>query len=245
VHKAKKISFRKHVISALLIMLLLSGCQIVQGLSATMSKKVKPHYYSYEDKSIIFTPLVHFGRKEFYANLKDSIVSWKKNDYTIFYEQIGSGQTFLGLDSVSFDRLRRKFRHIDGGNVGSAEDYEKELQEVFKKGIAQPKYEDLGIDSTDVHADITFTDLVAQLEGLYGEIILDSCDYATHLDSTYTCSKGMKTKKLDPIYVDYRNQFVIDQVTNSEHDKIVILFGAAHRKGMKKLLKEQQSANNN
>jgi hypothetical protein len=89
------------------------------------------------------------------------------------------GQAFLGLNSVSYDRLRRKFRRFDGGNVGTAEDYEKELQEVFKRGIAQPKYKELGIDSTVVHANITFTDLVAQLENLYGEIMLDSCDYAT------------------------------------------------------------------
>jgi hypothetical protein len=144
----------------------------------------------------------------------------------------------LGLDSLSYDSLRRKFRRIDGGNVGTAEDYEEELQEVFKKGVAQPKYEDLGIDSSDVHADVTFFDLVDQLENLYGKIILDSCDYTTHLDSTYTCSKGLKTKKLDPVYVDYRNKFVVEKVISSESDKIVILFGAAHRKGMKKLLQE-------
>jgi pheromone shutdown protein TraB len=49
----------------------------------------------------------------------------------------------------------------------------------------------------------------------------------------------LKTKEPDPVYVDYRNTVVIDKVKNSEHDKIIILFGAAHRKGMKDLLKEE------
>jgi acyl carrier protein len=238
VSKVKIFRLTFHTTLLLLIIILLTGCQVSKGLSAVMNKKVKTHHYTYEDKSIIFTPLVHFGQKEFYTSLRDSIIAWKKNDYTIYYEQITSGQAHLGLDSLSYDSLRRKFRRIDGGNVGTAEDYEEELQEVFKKGVAQPKYEDLGIDSTDIHADATFFDLVDQLENLYGKIILDSCDYTTHLDSTYNCSKGLKMKKLDPVYVDYRNTIVIEKVRNSAHNKIVILFGAAHRKGMKKLLQE-------
>jgi hypothetical protein len=165
----------------------------------------------------------------------------KKNGYTIFYEQIGSGQIYLGLDSIAYDRLRRNFRRIDGGNAGTAEDYEAEAQKVFKKGIGQPGYADLGIDSTDINADITLLEMVNKIEELYGETKLDSCDFATHLDSTYNCSKGLKLKKLDPIYVDYRNSVVVKKIINSELDKIVVLFGVAHIKGMKKLLKKEES----
>ncbi len=206
-----------------------------------MAKKVKPQNVTFEDKSVIFTPLVHFGQKEFYDHLRDSIVHWKIDGYTVFYEQIGSGQSYLGLDSISYDRLRRKFRRIDGGNAGTAEDYEEDLQKVFKNGIAQPEYTDLGIDSTDIHADVTLLDLVNKAEEYYGKVNLDSCDYTTHLDSTYSCFKGLKTKKLDPVYVDYRNTVVVEKIINSELDKIVVLFGAAHIKGMKKLLKEKQT----
>ena len=48
-------------------------------------------------------------------------------------------------------------------------------------------------------------------------------------------------KKLDPIYIDYRNSVVIGKVTNTELKKIVVLFGAAHIKGMKELLEENQN----
>jgi len=225
------------------MILLVSGCRITKGVRAMMSKKVKSKHLTFEDKSIIFTPLVHFGQKEFYNNLKDSISVWKDDGYIIFYEQIISGQFFLGLDSVSYDRLRRKFRRIDGGESGTAEEYAETLQEVFKNGIAQPKYIELGIDSSDINADITLLGLVNKVEEYYGEIKLDSCDFITHLDSTYTCFKGFKMKKLDPVYVDYRNTVVVEKINRWESGKIVVLFGAAHIKGMMKLLKEQQSAN--
>jgi len=37
-----------------------------KSVGSMLTKKVKLHYYTYKDKSIIFTPLVHFGQKEFY-----------------------------------------------------------------------------------------------------------------------------------------------------------------------------------
>jgi hypothetical protein len=228
----------------LFITTILSSCNVSKGVSAIMNKDVKPQYYSFKDKTIIFTPLTHFGQKEYYESLKDSLIHWKKSGYTIFYEKIGSGQINLGLDSIAYDRLQRSFRRIDGGTAGTSEDYEAEVQKVFKNGIGQPDYADLGIDSNDINADITLLELVNKIEGLYGETKLDSCDFETTLDSAYNCSKGLKLKKLDPVYVDYRNKVVVEKIMNSEQEKIVVLFGAAHIKGMKKLLKEIETTNN-
>jgi len=118
------------------------------------------------------------------------------------------------------------------------EGYE-ELSEVFKNGIVQPENEDIGIDSTDINADITLLDLVHRFEEYYGEVKLDSCDYAIHLDSTYTCGKKLKGN-LMPIIVDYRNKQLVEKVIVTELNCIVVLFGLVHIKGMKKLLKEKQ-----
>ena len=222
----------------LFCLLLVSGCKFTKGVNSMLSKKVKPIYYTYEDKTIIFTPLVHFGQKEFYENLRTALVDWKKDGYTIFYESIGSGQSYLGLDSISYDKLQREFRRINGGNA-TAEDYAEDLQKVFKKGVSQPVYKDLGIDSTDLNVDVSLVDLINKFEELYSEIKLDSCDYATHLDSSYSCSKGLKMKKLEPVYVDYRNTAVVEKIIKSDFNKMVVLYGAAHIKGMKKLLKEE------
>ena len=239
-----KITFTNIILKLALLccIVLVSGCKLTKGVNSMLTKKVKPKYFTYEDKTIIFTPLVHFGQKEFYDNLSTALVDWKKDGYTIFYEQIGSGQSYLGVDSISYDKLQREFRRINGGNA-TAEDYAEDLQDVFKKGVPQPAYTDLGIDSTDLNVDVSLVDLINKFKELYGEIKLDSCDYTTRLDSSYNCYKGLKMKKLEPVYVDYRNTVVVEKIIQSDFNKILVLYGAAHIKGMKKLLKERQIAN--
>ncbi len=221
------------------IVLLLSGCGLVKGLRAIKNEDVQPQYYAFKDKTIIFTPLTHFGQKVYYDSLRDSIVHWKHAGYIIFYEQIETDQSLLMLDSISYDELNRKWRKIAGGEKMTREGY-AELSDVFKDAIVQPENEDLGIDSTDLNADITLLDLVNKFEEYYGEVKIDSCDYATHLDSTYTCNKKLKGN-LMPIIVDYRNEQLVEKVMVSERRNIVVLYGLIHIKGMKDLLKENQN----
>ena len=222
---------------ALCIIILLSGCGLTKGLQAIKNKDVKPQYYEFEDKSIIFTPLTHFGQKEYYNSLRDSIIHWKKNDYTIFYEGIIHKATEMNVDSVTADRLMRKWRKITGGVGATREDY-AELGDVFKNAIVQPENEELGIDSTDVNADITLQDLVGKYEDYYGKINLDSCDLTTSLDSTYACKTKLKGK-LTPVILDYRNVKLVEKIVDAEQKNIVVLYGERHIKGMKKLLNEK------
>ncbi len=228
----------KILISVLSFTLVLTSCGIMK-VRFIFKKKINPSYYTYQDKSIIFVPLMHFGQKEFYTDLKSSLKKWKNEGYTVFYEIIRTEQSYLGLDSISHDNYRRKIRRALGGN-NTADYYAKTMQEVsiFKNAIAQPKYSDLGLDSTDVNTDITMVNLINKIEEYYGEIKLDSCDYSTHLDSIYNCSSGYNDKKLDPIILDYRNSIVVEEIHKSDLKKIVVVFGVAHIKGIKKLLKE-------
>ncbi len=232
---------KPRLVIALSIVMLLASCSLFKALRAIKNKDVKPHYYMFHDKSIIFTPLTHFGQNEYYNSLKDSLIHWKENGYTIFYEQIISDPKAMNLDSISVDGLRRKWRKIVGGEQMTREGY-SEFSEVFKNGVAQPEYVDLGIDSADFNADITLADLVNKFEEYYGEVKIDSCDYATHLDSTYTCSKKLKGK-LIPVIIDYRNEELVKKIVNSDLKEIVVLYGGLHLKGMKKLLDKEQSAN--
>jgi len=141
--------------------------------------------------------------------------------------------------SISHDILNRKWRRITGGEKMTREGY-AELSDVFKDAIVQPENEDLGIDSTDFNADINLLDLVNKFEEYYGEVKIDSCDYATHHDSTYTCNKKLKGN-LMPIIVDYRNEQLVEKVMESERENIVVLYGLIHIKGMKELLKKNQN----
>jgi len=47
------------------------------------------------------------------------------------------------------------------------------------------------------------------------------------------------------VILDYRNEELVKRIINTDSKKIVVLYGAAHIKGMKKLLKKGLSDNNN
>lgn len=219
------------------VIILLSGCGLTKGLLAIKNKDLKPQYYTFNEKSIIFAPLAHFSQVEYYDNLKDSIVSWKKNDYTIFYEGIIHKASEMKTDSITADISLRKWRKITRGIGATREDY-AELSDVFKNAIVQPEYDELGIDSTDINADITLLDLVSKYEEYYGNIYLDTCDLTTALDSTYECKTKLKGK-LTPIILDYRNVKLAEKLVASEQKNIVVLYGAKHIKGIKKLLEKK------
>lgn len=126
--------FRLQVVLIFSTLVLLSSCGVVKALRALINKKVKPQYYTYEDKSIIFTPLTHFGQKEFYANLTDFLVQWKRKGYTVFYEGIQHKASDMGVDSLTADIAMRKWRKILGGEGATREDY-AELRRCSKRGL--------------------------------------------------------------------------------------------------------------
>ena len=235
----KLLNFKFPITFFLGIIILFSGCGLTKGLRAIKNKDVQSEYFTFYKKSIIFAPLAHFSQIEYYENLKDSITNWKENGYTIFYEGIIHKASEMNVESIVADRTMRKWRKITGGVGATREDY-TELSDVFKNAIVQPENEELGIDSNDINADITLLDLVSKYEEYYGKIHLDSCDIETSLDSTYACKTKLKGK-LTPIILDYRNVKLAEKIVNAEQKNIVILFGARHIKGLKKLLKENNN----
>ncbi len=239
----KLLGFKFQIVFILGIIILYSGCGLTKGLRAIKNKDVKTEHYTFNEKSIIFTPLAHFSQVEYYENLKDSIINWKKKGYMIFYEGIIHKATEMNVDSIVADRTMRKWRKITRGVGATREDY-AELSDVFKNAIVQPENEELGIDSADVNADITLLDLVSKYEDYYGKIHLDSCDLITSLDSTYACKKKLKGN-LNPVILDYRNVQLVEKLVASEQKKIVVLYGARHIKGMKKLLKKEVTTSTN
>jgi len=196
------------------------------------NEDIEPQRYQAEEKSIIFVPITHFGEEAFYNSLRDSIIEWKSNDYTIFYEEISSNS----LDSTKKAPYLMKWRKINGEIANTRASY-AELSETFKGKIVQPSYDALGVDSNDINADIAFEDLIDKYEEVYGEVLLDSCDFSTPYDSTYLCSKRLKND-LMPIILDYRNEKLAERIVQSDLNKIVVVYGKAHMKGVQELLDE-------
>ena len=83
-------------------------------------------------------------------------------------------------------------------------------------------------------------DVLEQYTKLYGKIALEQCDY----DYPYDAVKGYPCKKLknnmDPIIIDFRNKHLANEIHNSKNDKIVILYGLFHVKGVIKLLRKME-----
>ncbi len=229
----------KNVIILIISLGLLFGCNIVKGLRLMNNEKVKTKYYSFKEKEIIFVPIVHFGQKVFYNSLKDSVIRWKANGYTIFYEEI-HGEIEKETDSIRKKELVLKYRKLFDGITPSREFYEKELIQVFKNGMIQPYYDFFTIDSTDINADVSDIMMIEETERRFGRIVLTDCDYNTPIDSTYQCESMWKKESNLVILLDYRNEYVVDQIMQSEKKKIVVLYGENHIKGMMKLLDEHK-----
>ncbi len=226
-----------------LSVILLSGtqsCKIAQGITMMNKKTPDESTIHTGDKTITFIPIMHFGRKEFYATLKQKIAAYKQQGYTVYYEQIRARYNTLAVSQERYDTLRRMYRKMSGGQGHSRGDYQESLGEVFKNKMVQPLYDSLGVTATDVNADIDLVMLIAEYERLHGPIQLDSCDLHTPLGKTYTCN-GLPRSRMRPVIEDYRNQQLAATLLAAPPRKILVLYGAAHIKPVKKLIKRQQA----
>jgi hypothetical protein len=223
----------KNSIIVFLSFLIIFGCTTVKDVKMIYNKAVEPTYVTLNDKSIILTPIVHFGQVEFFDKLKDSIATWKAKGYTVFYEEINIGPHERNIPAQEYEIFFRKFRKMVGGGA-SRESY-GELSETFEGGITQPTYTEISLDSLDFNADVTIKEFVDEYERLYGQLELDSCDLQTPLDSAFYCAP--LTNDMDPVIDDFRNRMLVKQIVESEQKKIVVIYGAYHIKPVEKALK--------
>lgn len=228
----------KDGMTKILILVLLtstfSSCKIAHSLIELNKKKAKVYSYKFENKDIKYIPLHHIGKSEFYENLKSEVVDYKTEGYIVFFEQISTDFT---TDSLLKDTIRRKVRKIKGFS-GSY----KEASEgtYFKKYVQQPSYQDLGVDSNDIRADVDYLQFISEWEKLNGEIILDSVDFNTSFNEKFNKGAFYTNKQYKRVVIDFRNDFLINQIKENDNDKILILYGEGHRMNFKKKLKKQR-----
>lgn len=115
------------------------------------------------------------------------------------------------------------------------------LTRLANELMVQPKYESLGLDSTDRCGDAYRTGFVAEFERLYGELKLDSVDIHTHLDSTFNEPKPVSKTETKKVIIDYRNQVLTENILSSKKNKVLVVFGEGHKKGVFKNLKKSDN----
>lgn len=217
--------------------------------SGVLDEKPELKSLTNNQKKIVYLPIHHIGRKEYYKDISKKTDSLKRLDYAIFYEQVRTKLT----NEVEYVTMAKKFRKISGDfNAGNGylDTINKRIGNIkYNKKynlINQPKLKELGIDTlTAVNADITLEKLIEEFENKNGKIELDECDEQTDLKSEYLCEALNSDLKKDfrtNFTLGLRNSNLANQIIQSESNKIFIIFGASHFKG---LLEELQNIDPN
>lgn len=197
------------------------------------------------NKRLVYLPIHHVGREVYYQKIARISDSLQAEAYTMFYEQVGSEIR----DAESFYLVGKKFRKLTGSfNAGNG--YLDTLNHKIGEVSYNPKYRlmnqpdlpGLGIDtSVAIRADVLLEELIAAFEAKHGLIELDSCDLATDLESEYNCSpvdKELQEDFRDNFILGMRNSALAKRIQESEAQKIYVIYGASHFKGLREELRK-------
>jgi hypothetical protein len=213
-------------------MLTLSSCKIAHSLIELNRKNAKVYNYKLADKEIKFVSMHHMGKKEFYDDVKNIIAINKKDGFRVYHERVSS--MFEG-DSLLRDIIRRKARKIKGFSGTYKENVESSM---FDKYVQQPDNIDLGIDDTDLWADVNYFQLINEWERINDVIILDSIDLHTPFNEKFNKGVFYTKKQYNKILIEYRNEHLIHLIKTNSDKKILVFYGDGHRKDFKKRLKK-------
>lgn len=222
----RKILFITFLISTL------SSCKIVHSLIELNKKNAKVYSYKIDDKEIKFIPMHHLGKQRFYDDVKNIVTSHKNNGYKVYYELISTDFT---TDSLLKDTIRRKARKLKGFSGTYKENAQGSF---FKKYVQQPEYKEMGTTDNDIRADVNYLQLINQWEKVNGTIVLDSTDLNTSFTEKFSKGTFYTKEQYNTIFIHYRNENLINLIKSSPEKKILILYGAGHRKDFKKKLKK-------
>lgn len=205
-------------------------------------KESKYYVMSNGEKTFAYIPMHHVGTQEFYNSVKQQVDSFQNLGYYVFYEKVSPKD----IDSASMITYRKKFRKIMG--LASTE-YFDTANNLFvgrikytgkEKLVNQPDYPTLGVNMDNAeNVDVQLNHIIDAYENKYGEIVLDECDINTGLNAEYKCStlpKKYMQKFLYEFAIEMRDEHIFQNIIQSEHDKILIIYGRKHFKGVKKKL---------
>ncbi|MEP6467461.1 MAG: hypothetical protein ABJB05_14225 [Parafilimonas sp.] len=200
-------------------------------------------------KEIIFIPMHHIGKQAFYSNVKKQVDSLRNIGYSIYFE----GVKFSRLnDSLVNDTLSMKLRKLigvdfrsmksNGGYIDTVNNtfMGKKVKAIKRhKLVNQPKSYNFFDTSVDRRVDVYLSDALNAFENKYKLIILNACDFSTKPGEKYQCGNIKGDKKF--VTRQYRNEFIATEIVKDSHNKIVLVYGAKHYKGILKELQLKDS----
>lgn len=184
---------------------------------------------STETRSVVIVPMIHIGAEKDYEKIGMFLDGLKSRGYVTFYEGIHLPDSALEVSCI--DTLFRKFRKM----VGVDPFYEFSKISLRRKGWIYQEAEmmtnvlNLSSDR-DFNVDISIMDLIDAYEKSNGEIILDGDDLKYKLGSS-EYKKRKASKSFHWIIVgpfSVRDKYLLNEVLNSEYEKIAIVYGSQH-----------------
>ncbi len=206
-----------------------TACSILENIGLDKATEAPVADYASDDKKIRFVGMTHIGQPEFYQHAQSIVKQAKADGYVLFYE-------FVDFEKDASDEELRKVRRMVGF-VPTFEGYERENKSKMEEGyVSQNNELFLGhSNNKDFIVDITPTDLVGAYERIYEPIKLTQIDWDTPLDQSLPIN--LPVLQIAYIIKDYRNEYLAKEIEKSQYDKILVVYGAAHERGLFKELK--------
>lgn len=220
----KKIALFSLVVSMLLS--IISCTRVAVALTNKKDPLKKKTVWVKGDKEIIFIPMIHIAKAEYYEQIKNFLSQKRNEGYVVYYEDLKNG----GKTSEERDTLTLKMRKIIGYHLcGAYTNKENKSTPRYLKEYVGQNMTNTGIDTLrDLRADMTVRELIAKIESERGEKIeLESCDFETPLNAPYKCSNYKQyyyrfTRK-------YRDDYLSNLLLNTSDKKIVVIYGGDHK----------------
>ncbi len=234
---------------------LLSSCRFLTVLEMKAAEDaIYNEWKNKENKTVIFIPMIHMGKREFYESAGKTIRFFKEQGYQVFYEEVSSEVPDTALtasmiaDYMEYPAFPLMSRKELAAHVAALKLRrivflpERTLYKegviydpFFKTTMPQPLYEDMGVTPDDIRVDVSLYDIVHAFEKTYGNIILKDEDFATDLRKWLAPVK--KDARLDSLIVTMRDANLANWIQASDTSKIIVVYGRAHMKGTLQELK--------
>ncbi|MBC7536461.1 MAG: hypothetical protein H7258_12285 [Ferruginibacter sp.] len=245
---------KKLIISVITIFMVvfLSSCyQMVFKSLGVLSDSAHVLEARNTQKQIVYIPMHHIGKRTFYNDVKTKIDSLRKLGFVFYYEGVVFSKE---NDSLKNDTIAMKLRkitgvdframHLQGGYIDTLTNKVMgvKIKSIDKYDLVnQPKGPFYFDTLSDRKVDVYLSDALPALEEKFGRIILNECDFKTGSNEKYTCKKYKKKGGKKFLTLDYRNDFIANQIINDNHTKIAMIYGAKHFEGILKQLKIRDS----
>lgn len=239
-----------------IIIVSFSSCirKILLKDAGVYEKKITIKKITNGEKELIFFPMHHIGKKEFYEDAISKLEFYKLQGYYVYFEGLSGGG--VNIDTAAERICQLKLRSITGldlvkmkmnsgyiGSNGISNSQDKKLNSIIIKDnfVNQPNQLKSPKDTIfGKRVDGNIIELIKAYENKFGEINLTDYDKSIALGQDFDKSKNKKIdkEKRNYIVIYLRNVAIVNSIVTSPRNKIVLVYGENHYKGILELLQD-------